>query len=134
MLFTGSVVGAAEAAEVGEDGGASFGVAVDVVVLEEVAGVAAGVIAVWVAFVEDALLAEGGESAPGAGVDGPSVGVVDQQADERVGQECGDGVGGEWGAVGEGEAVFSQVDEDLGVDGAASGWWRWRRGRRRAAG
>jgi hypothetical protein len=55
--------------------------------------------------VEDALLAAGGESAPGAGVDGLALVVVEQQRHERLGEEGGDGVVGQWGAVGEGVAV-----------------------------
>jgi hypothetical protein len=79
-------VGAAEALEVGEDGGSALGVGLDVVVLQEGRGVAAGLAAFGVDLVEDALLAAGGESASGAGVDGPVLVVVEQERDEGFGQ------------------------------------------------
>ena len=56
--------------EVGESGGSSSGVGLDVVVLEEDGCVAAGMVAFTVDLVEDATLAAGGEPAAGAGVDG----------------------------------------------------------------
>ena len=65
--------------EVVEHGRSTFGVGLDVVVLEEGGGVAAGLAAFGVDLVEDALLAAGGESAPGAGVDGSALVVVEQE-------------------------------------------------------
>jgi hypothetical protein len=115
-------VGAAEALEVGEDGGSALVVGLDVVVLEEGGGGAAGVLALLAGLVEDAALAAGGVASPRAGVDGSAFGVVEQQGHERVGEQLPHRVVGQWGAVGEGVAVFSHVHDDLGGDrSAASG-------------
>jgi hypothetical protein len=78
----GSVVGAAEALEVVDGRGAVLVVGGDVVVLEQLGGGAAGVAAARVAGVEDASLSSGGVAATGTGIDGPGVGVVDEQRDE----------------------------------------------------
>ncbi len=83
-LGSGSVVGAAEALEVGDDGGAVLGVGLDVVVLEEGSGPTAGVAAFWVRFVDDPLLAAGRGTAAGAGIYWLAVGVDDQQRNERL--------------------------------------------------
>ncbi len=81
---SGSVVGAAEASEVGDDGGTTLGVGLDVVVLEEGSGPTARVTAFGVRFVDDALLAAGRGAAAGAGIDRLTVGVDDQQRNKRV--------------------------------------------------
>ena len=86
------------------------------VVLEERAGVAAGVLALGCAFVEDAALAAGRGPAAGAGIDRLACGVVEEEGDERVRQQPGHGVVVEWGAVGEGVAGLVDVDDDFGVD------------------
>ena len=71
--------------EVRNDGWSAVAVGLDVVVLEEHLGVASGVLAFGVAFVEDSALAAGGVAAAGAGVDGLSLGVVHQEGHEGVG-------------------------------------------------
>ena len=103
--------------EVGGDGGAVLVVGLDVVVLEEGAGVAARVLAFIGSFVDDAALSSGGEASSWAGVDGLSLRIVEEQGHERVGEQGGDGVVGEWGAVGEGAAFGADVNDDFGGHG-----------------
>ena len=71
------------------------------VVLEQGSGGAAVLGAVGLAGVEDALLARRRMSTSGRRVDGSTFGVVQQQRDERLVDEAGDGVVGDGGAVGE---------------------------------
>ncbi len=62
------------------------------VVLEERAGAAAGVLALAMAFIDHASLAASGAAAAWAGIDREALGVVEQQRDEGLGEQGGDGV------------------------------------------
>ena len=102
-----------------DEGLVGLGVAGDVVVLEQVGGSAVDA-AVAVPFAGDSLLACGRVTVSTGRVDRKSVRFGDEEADERFGEESGDGMLGDRRPVVQGAAVATDVDNHLGRDGGSA--------------